>query len=125
MQMKLLLASTVLLAAATNLALAQSDPPSYKRDVPAKLAHDAKISEDAARAAALSKVPRGQVVALELERERSKLLYSFDLKVPGRSGIDEVHVNAMDGLVLSVEHESVKTERAEAAADKKSAAKKK
>jgi uncharacterized membrane protein YkoI len=115
----------LMLAAAGGSAFAQADLAPYKRDIPVKLAAEAKISEDAARATALSKVPRGQIASLELEREGGQLLYSFDIKVPGKAGIDEVHINAIDGRVLSVQHESAANERAEAAADTKEAAKNK
>ena len=114
-----------MLLAAGGSAFAQANLAPYKRDVPVKLAAEAKISEDAARATALGKVPRGQIASLELERESGQLLYSFDIKVPGKSGIDEVHINAIDGRVLSVQHESAANERAEAAADAKEAAKNK
>jgi uncharacterized membrane protein YkoI len=100
-------------------AAAQGAKPAYKHELPAKLARQAKISEDSAAAIAQSKVPGGQIQAVELERENGKLQYSYDIKVPGKSGIEEVNVNAMDGSVLGVEHESPATERKEAAAEKK------
>ncbi|MDH4045615.1 MAG: hypothetical protein OEY20_07305 [Gemmatimonadota bacterium] len=34
-------------------------------------------------------------------------LYSFDLRVDGKPGVYEVHVDAMTGAVGSVEHEGV------------------
>ena len=46
-----------------------------------------------------------------------KLIYSFDIKVAGKSGIEEVAVDAMTGKVLVVEHESPKQEAKEKAAD--------
>ena len=126
MQTQLLSVTAVLvLAVAGAPAFAQANLAAYKRDVPVKLAAEAKVSEDAARATALTKVPHGQVASLELEREGGQLLYSFDLKVPGKAGIDEVHVDAIDGRVLSVQHESATSERAEAAAERKEAAKNK
>jgi uncharacterized membrane protein YkoI len=64
-----------------------------------------KISEDSARAIALRQVPGGRVQALELEREDGALLYSWDIKVRGKPGITEIHVSAIDGKVLSTEHE--------------------
>ncbi|HXM38933.1 MAG TPA: PepSY domain-containing protein [Gemmatimonadales bacterium] len=80
----------------------------YKREVPDSLAAKAKISEDSARVIALKRVPRGTVEALELEREGGRLLYSWDIKVPGKRGITEVHVDALNGRVLSVAHENPK-----------------
>jgi len=47
----------------------------------------------------------GQVVKAVLEREDGTLLYSFDVKVPGKSGITEVHVDGQSGAVLKIEEE--------------------
>jgi hypothetical protein len=44
-----------------------------------------------------------------------------DIKVPKKRGVEEIHVNALDGRLLSREHESAKTERREEAAEKKEA----
>ena len=88
-------------------------------DIPADLAKQAKISLETARATALAKVPNGEVKSEELEKEHGKLIYSFDIQVPGKSGIEEVNVDAIDGKVLGVEHESAKTERREKAKEHK------
>ena len=93
---------------------------SYKKDVPDSLAKQAKITEDAAATTALSKAPNGKIQSVELEREDGKLLYSYDIKIAGKSGIEEVRVNAVTGkLVGEVEHESPAAEKKEAAADAK------
>ncbi len=84
-----------------------------KSDVPAALAKDAKITLDAARATALAKVPGGTVKSEELEREHGKLIYSFDIQVPGKSGVEEVNVNAINGKVVNKKHESAKSEARE------------
>jgi hypothetical protein len=89
-----------------------------KSDVPAALAKEAKITLDAARATALAKVPNGVVKSEELEREHGKLIYSFDIQVPGKSGIEEVNVNAIDGKVVNKKHESAKTEAREKKMDR-------
>ena len=81
------------------------------------LAAQAKITLDSARIIALKKVPHGSVASEELERENGHLIYSFDVKVPGKSGIQEVNVNALTGKVLGVHHEGPATERKEARAD--------
>ena len=98
-----------------------------KHETPAQLKAEAKISEDAARATALAKVPGGMVKSFELEREKGKLLYSFDIATKGKSGIDEVQVDAITGaLIGGVVHENAKMEKAEAKAEakeKKAAAK--
>ena len=110
------------LAVTAAVAAAQGTNPSYKHDVPAKLAKLAKISEDSAAKVAQAKIPNGKIEAVELEKEKGKLQYSYDIKVAGKSGIEEVNVNAMDGTIVGVEHESsakVKTERAAEKLEKK------
>ena len=68
-----------------------------------------------ARATALKQVPNGTVKSEELEREKGKLIYSYDISVAGKTGVDEVNVNAIDGSVVGkVTHESPKTEKKEA-----------
>jgi uncharacterized membrane protein YkoI len=87
---------------------------------PAALQKEAKISEATARATALKEVPAGSSVKkFELEREGGKLIYSYDLTVPGKTGIDEVAINAIDGSVVAKEHETPAKERAEAAKEAK------
>ena len=83
----------------------------------------AKISPAAATATALAKVPGGKVQSAEIEKEDGKLVYSFDIKVAGKSGIEEVLVDAMTGTVVGVEHESPADEAKEAKEDKAKAAK--
>lgn len=75
---------------------------------------EAKIGEDSATAIALAQVPGGQVRSGELEREHGKLIYSFDIKVAGKSGIEEVNVDARDGSVVAHEHEGPRAEAREA-----------
>jgi len=90
-----------------------------RSDVPADLAKQARITLEAARATALAKVPHGEVRSEELEKEHGKLIYSFDIAVPGKPGIQEVNVNAMTGKVIGVHHESAKDEKKEAAKEHK------
>jgi len=84
----------------------QPAAPAYKREVPDSLMAKVKVSEDSARAIALRRVPGGTVQALELEREGGRLIYSWDIKVAGKPGITEVHVSAVSGRILAVEHEA-------------------
>ena len=86
---------------------------------------EAKVSEQVARATALAQVPGGTVQSGELEREHGKLLYSFDISTKGKTGIDEVQVDAITGTVLSNTHETPAMEKAEANADAKEHAAKK
>jgi uncharacterized membrane protein YkoI len=81
----------------------------------AMLQKDAKISQETARATALKEVPNGTVKSSELERENGKLIYSYDITVPGKSGVEEVNVNAVDGSVVGRARESAATEKKEVA----------
>jgi uncharacterized membrane protein YkoI len=90
-----------------------------RSDSQAALQKEAKISEATARATALGQVPNGTVKSSELERENGKLIYSFDITVPGKTGIDEVNVNAIDGSVIAKQHETPKMEKKEAALEAK------
>ena len=121
--MPTLLVTASLVAVAS--AGAQQTTPAPKSDVPAALAREAKISLDSARTIARAKLPRATIQSEELERENGRLIYSFDMKTAGRSGIDEVNVNAMNGhLVGKVGHESAKSEAKEAAAERVTSPKK-
>lgn len=90
-----------------------------KAETQAALQKEAKISEETARATALKEVPTGTVKSSELEREHGKLIYSYDITVPGKTGIDEVNVNAIDGSVVAKQHETPKSEKKEAVQEKK------
>ena len=82
-----------------------------------------KVSMKKARATALARVPGGSVKSSELEHEKGKLVYSFDIAVAGKTGIDEVLVNAMNGKVISVKHDTPAAERQEKIQEKAEPAK--
>lgn len=90
-----------------------------KEESEAALRKETKITEATARTTALREVPNGTVKASEVERENGKLIYSFDITVPGKSGIEEVNVNAIDGSVVGRSHEGTTSERKEAAQEAK------
>jgi uncharacterized membrane protein YkoI len=90
-----------------------------KEESQAALEKEAKIPEATARATALAQVPNGTVKSSELEREKGKLIYSYDITVPGKTGIEEVNVNAIDGTVVGKEHETPKSEKKEKAQEAK------
>ena len=105
--------AAVLVAAAVTQGAAQR--PIYKREVPPRLLRQAKVSEDSALKVAQARIPSGTVVALELENENGKLIWSFELTVPSRPGTYEVNVDAKTGaLVGRVEHEMPDTAHAAA-----------
>jgi uncharacterized membrane protein YkoI len=85
---------------------AQQPAAGYRRNVPAKLLAQAQLTEDSARAEALARVPNATVKDVELEQEHGQLVWSFDLAVAGKPGIDEVAVDAVTGKIVGVEHEA-------------------
>lgn len=93
----------------------------YKRDIPDSLAKLAKVTEEVAAKTAQKRVPKGTIEGVELEREKGKLIYSYDFKVPGKSGMEEVNVSAMTGKVVARQHESAAKEKKEAAEEKREA----
>ena len=110
------------MAAIVLAAPAAHTQTNYKRDIPDSLAKRAKITEAAAAATAQTRVPKGKIDGVELEMEKGKLMYSYDIKTAGKSGIDEVNVDAITGKIIGFAHESPATEKKEAAADAKEAA---
>ena len=70
-----------------------------------------KISMQQARKIALQKVP-GKIKSEELENEKGKRIYSFDIKT-AKQGIIEVNVDAMNGAIIEVKQESAAKEAAE------------
>jgi len=71
----------------------------------ANLEAQAKISKADAEKTALAKVPNGTVKEAEIEKEKGKLIWSFDLATPGTKDITEVTVDAITGEIASVETE--------------------
>jgi hypothetical protein len=110
---------TIMLAMATMLMAA----PVFAEGVPMQeekpgLLKKAKVTADAATAAAQAKVPKGKIASAEIEEENGKLIYSFDIKTEGKSGVDEVNVDGITGKV-TVQHETPRDEAKEKAAEKK------
>ena len=70
-------------------------------------------------------MPKAKIEAVELEVENGKLMYSYDMKTAGKSGIDEVNVDARSGKIIGFAHESPATEKKEAADEAKAAKAKK
>ena len=87
-----------------------------------QLQSEAKITESAARATALALVPHAVVQSSELEREKGKLVWSYDLTTPKTKNITEVQVDAITGKIVGVSVETPKDQAKEAAADKKGGA---
>ena len=103
--------------------VAQNAKVTVKEEKPGLLAR-AKVTADAAIATAQAKVPKATLASAEIEEENGKLIYSFDFKTEGKSGIDEVNVDAVTGKFMTLEHETPKSEAKEKAADAKKGMKK-
>lgn len=84
-----------------------------------RLASEAKISRAQAEQTALTKAPGGTVKEGELEKEKGKLIWSFDITTPGTTDITEVAVDAITGEVVSVDKESAAAEAKEKSKEKK------
>ena len=115
----LVIASLAIIAGSASAQAAK--PAAHHATANAKLRAEAKIDEVTARSTALKEVPNGVVQSSELEREKGKLIYSFDIKVPNKSGIEEVNVDAVSGAVVAHEHETPAKEKSEAAKEAKTA----
>jgi uncharacterized membrane protein YkoI len=84
-------------------------------DVPPALAAQAEVNPEQARATALARFSAAEVVSGELEEEGGALVYSFDIRVVGQSGVEEVQVDAHSGRIVSQTHETDAEEAAEEA----------
>jgi uncharacterized membrane protein YkoI len=90
----------------------------------AQLEAQAKISKAEAQRIALDKVPGGTIKEGELEKEKGKLIWSFDIATPGTKDITEVQVDATTGQVVDIAKETVAEQEKEKRADAKAKAKK-
>ena len=70
------------------------------------LLKQAKVSSSDAIAAAQAKVPSATLKNAWIQQKEGKLVYSFDFETPGTAGVDQVHVDAITGAVMSVEHKT-------------------
>src|SRR5437773_773427 len=85
-----------------------------------KLEAQAKVSRAEAERTALAKVPGGAIKEGGIEKEKGKLIWSFDITTPGTRDITEVAVDAITGAVVAVDKETP----ADEAKEKKSEGKK-
>jgi uncharacterized membrane protein YkoI len=75
------------------------------------LAKKAKLSYVEAKKKALEKAP-GQVFNWQLEMEDGKLIYSIEIELPNDKEFSrEVNVDAMNGNIVEVEKEDLKTQK--------------
>ena len=95
-----------------TFAIAQAKPTE------AELINQAKVKKSEAQRIALKQAPQGTIKSAEIENERGKLVWSFDISTPGTRDITEVLVDANTGAIVSVARETLKQQAAEARADK-------
>ncbi len=88
-----------------------------KKPEHAKLQSQAKITRAAAEKTALTKAPGGTIKDGELEKEKGRLIWSFDISTPGSRDITEVAVDAITGAVVSVDKETPAQQAKEKAED--------
>ena len=105
---------SLLAATAVSGQAATSRP--MKEAKPGLLAR-ATVTPDSARRLAMAQVANGAIDEEEIEEEHGKLVYSFDIKVRGRRGVEEVQIDALNGSLVSREHETPRQAAQERAAD--------
>ena len=79
----------------------------------AALEAEAKVSRADAEKIALAKVPGGTIKEADLEKEKGRLIWSFDIATPGTKNITEVQVDAITGAIVSVETETPEAQEKE------------
>jgi uncharacterized membrane protein YkoI len=100
----------------TTLALAgllSACETEHEKESESALKAQAKISEADAKQIAMSKVPNGTIKEGELEKEKGRLIWSFDIAIPDSKDIKEVNVDAITGEVVGVETETPKQQAKE------------
>ena len=100
------------LLAAAIVAVGAAGCASEKQEQ-AELQAQAKISKEQAQQTALAKAPGGTIKEGELEKEKGKLIWSFDIATPDSKDITEVNVDAITGDVVSVEKETPEQQKKE------------
>ena len=112
----------VTVAAAASAAPATCTVHPKKGATKEELATMAKVTQADAQKTALATLKdpsKATVKEAELEAEHGCLVYSFDIELAGKTGVQEVQIDAGNGKVFSSKHESPKAEAAEKAKDKK------
>lgn len=116
MFIRLIAISSIMLTGAAASLAGQQPAVTVKEEKPGLLAQ-AKITPDSATRVAKARLPGATIQAAEIEVEDGHLLYSFDMQLANKPGIEEVQVDAKTGKVLGVEHEDAASEQREKQAD--------
>lgn len=117
--MKSLLALVFLVPFAASAASLDCSIKASKMIKKADMPGMAKVSVEDAKKSALGAVnASGSAITKGgLEVEDGCLVYSYDVKIPGKNGIEEVIVDAGSGKVLKTEHEGSVKEALEKSVD--------
>jgi PBP1b-binding outer membrane lipoprotein LpoB len=81
----------------------------------AELQKQARVTREQAQKTALAHVKHGTVKSAELEKEKGKLVWSFDIATPGTRNITEVEIDAVTGAYVGTEIETPEQQAREAA----------
>lgn len=114
--MKLLAIAVV--CSLTSLSLDLPAHAAQSHDSATQRSHS-KITEKAARSIAAARYPNSAFESAELENENNRLIWSLDLRPNGSNKIQEVHIDAMTGDIITTEYETPQKEKDEAAEDQK------
>ena len=83
-----------------------------------ELRKQARITKYQAKKIALSRVKRGAIKCVELERENGVLIWSVDIAQPPKKDLTDVCVDATTGKITTVERETPLIEKKEVAEQK-------
>ena len=110
----------LLITASLGLSTAFAWDKKDKKKEEAALLLQAKVSREAATKTALAKVKGGTLKGDgEIEKEKGRIVWSFDIAKPGSKDITEVMIDAVTGKVVSVEKENPKAQAKEKLEDAK------
>jgi hypothetical protein len=84
-----------------------------EKEKESRLTAQAKVSRADAEKTALSKVPGGTIKEGGIEKEKGKLIWSFDITTPGSKDTTEVAVDALTGEVVAIDKETPEDEAKE------------
>jgi hypothetical protein len=96
--------------------IALSPVPSLLGSEPSQavLRKQARLTEVQAQHVALRRVPHGRIQSAELEQERGRLVWSFDIVRAPSKDITEIQVDARTGTMVSQQAETPAQQAAEA-----------
>jgi hypothetical protein len=102
------------------LALATSWTPFnlWAQQSETELPKQARVTKHQAKKIALSRVKRGAIKCVELERENGVLIWSVDIAQPPKKDLTDVWVDATTGKITAIEIETPIIEKKEVAEEK-------